>query len=175
MVTARCGQRCEICGVGEDRSAKTWLEVHERWAYDEDAHRQVLKRLICLCTDCHHVTHYGHSAKVLGIEDEMFSHLVEVTKMTAGEADDHVETAFALSRQRSQSTWCLDLSMLTDAGIVVVTPPGASERVFVAVEALSLSSAPDLPLDSEVLLGVPGDSNRRLSVRSLFGKATRRR
>ena len=79
MVTARCAQRCEICGVGEDRDAKRWLEVHERWAYDEGSHRQVLKRLICLCADCHHVTHYGHSAKVLGIEDEVFSHLVEVT------------------------------------------------------------------------------------------------
>jgi len=131
MVTGRCGPLCEICGVGEDRSAKRWLEVHERWAYDEGARRQVLKRLICLCTDCHHVTHYGYAAQVLHIEDEVFSHLVEVTKMTDEAAESHVEAAFALWRRRSQSTWDLDLSMLTDAGIAVAPAPGASERAQV--------------------------------------------
>jgi len=175
MVTGRCGQRCEICGVGEDRPTKRWLEVHERWAYDEDAQRQVLKRLICLCTDCHHVTHYGYAAQVLHIESEVFSHLVEVTKMTTGEADDHVEAAFALWRRRSQSTWGLDLSMLTDAGIVVAPAPRASERVSAAVETLSLTSPPD-PLErGDEVAPTPSSTGKRSAARSSLGRAMRHR
>ena len=165
-------------GVGEssNRSAlNRWLEVHERWAYDEDAHRQVLKRLVCLCTDCHHVTHYGHSAKVLGIEDEVFSHLVEVTKMTPEQAETHVETAFALWRQRSRTTWDLDMSMLTDAGIVVVTPPGASERPVVAVEALSSTSPPGLLEHGDEVAPARCNTGRRSTARSFLGRAMRHR
>lgn len=51
----------EICGAAKGREARRWLEVHERWVYDETAHVQTLKRLIRLCTDCHTVTHFGHA------------------------------------------------------------------------------------------------------------------
>ncbi|MHB1509642.1 MAG: DUF5710 domain-containing protein [Acidimicrobiales bacterium] len=175
MVTWRCGQRCEICGVGEDRSAKRWLEVDERWSYDEHAHHQVLKRLICLCTDCHHVTHYGYAAQVLDIEAEVFSHLIEVTKMTPEQADDHVEAAFALWRRRSQSTWGLDLSILTDAGIVVARPLGASERVFVAAETLSLSRPPDLLERGDDVAPPRCSTGKRSAARSFLGRAVRHR
>ena len=157
--------------MGEDRDAKRWLEVHERWAYDEDAHRQVLKRLICLCADCHHVTHYGHSAKVLGIEDEVFSHLVDVTKMTSDQAETHVETAFALWRQRSQSTWDLDLSLLTDAGIAVAAAPRDSDRPVVASEALSSTSPPGLLEHGHEVAPARCNTGRRSTARSFLSRA----
>ncbi|MCX4659115.1 DUF5710 domain-containing protein [Streptomyces uncialis] len=67
MITRRAGMRCEACGAAENRDAKRWLEAHERWVYDDATRVQRLKRLICLCTDCHTVTRYGY-AQVRGLE-----------------------------------------------------------------------------------------------------------
>ncbi|MEH6372814.1 hypothetical protein V7793_00390 [Streptomyces sp. KLMMK] len=80
MITRRAGVRCEACGAGEDRQATRWLEAHERWVYDEARRVQTPKRLICLCTDCHTVTHFGY-AQVRGLEAQAFAHLVKVTGM----------------------------------------------------------------------------------------------
>jgi hypothetical protein len=136
MITRRAKQRCEICGAAADRDRKRWLEAHERWIYDDATCVQTLKRLICLCTDCHHATHYGYSSQVLGIGEETFAHLVKVTKMTQDQASNHIDEAFTLWRQRSLTAWRLDLSMLTNAGIALAPRPNADERIHVAEHRL---------------------------------------
>lgn len=141
MITRRAGQRCEICGAAEDREQKRWLEAHERWTFDEAARVQTLKRLICLCTDCHTVTHYGY-AQVRGVEARAFAHLVKVTGMTEPQAREHVRTAFAVWERRSQVAWELDLGILTDAGIRLAPPLGAGERARVAAETLRAEGRP---------------------------------
>ncbi|RKT83174.1 hypothetical protein SAMN05421805_105348 [Saccharopolyspora antimicrobica] len=135
MITGRAGQRCEICLRGEDRGTRRWLEAHERWAYDDSTRTQVLRRLICVCTDCHTTTHFG-LAQVRGIDDRALAHLREVTGMSALEADEHVGAAFDLWRRRSVTEWELDLSILTDAGITVTPPPTAADRAAVAERTL---------------------------------------
>jgi Domain of unknown function (DUF5710) len=75
MIINRADHRCEVCGAVGDREARRWLEAHERWAYNQATRTQVLRRLICLCTDCHHVTHYGYTSQVLGLEAQAFTHL----------------------------------------------------------------------------------------------------
>ncbi|MFF3843363.1 DUF5710 domain-containing protein [Streptomyces sp. NPDC001930] len=135
MITGRAGQRCEACGAGEDRPARRWLEAHERWTYDATTRVQTLKRLICLCTDCHTVTHFG-LAQVRGIEDRAFAHLVKVTGMGEPQAREHVRTAFAVWEDRSRYDWELDLGILTGAGITLAPPPGAGDRARVADETL---------------------------------------
>ncbi|MEV5778562.1 hypothetical protein AB0L49_46485 [Streptomyces antimycoticus] len=124
------------CGVGEDRDVKRWLEAHERWVYDDAARVQYLKRLICLCTDCHTVTHYGY-AQVRGLESQAFTHLVKVTKMDGVTARRHIDAAFATWRRRSQVTWKLDLSILTDARITLKRPPSAQQRPGIAAATLA--------------------------------------
>lgn len=136
MVVRRAQQRCEICGATENRDAKQWLEVHERWIYDDLTRIQILKRLICLCSDCHHVTHYGFATQVLGIESHVFAHLMNVTRMTAVEARLHIDAAFSLWQRRSQMSWHLDLRMLTDAGITLAPPPEAADRPWIADQVL---------------------------------------
>lgn len=131
MVTRRAGRRCEVCGAAEDRAARRWLEVHERWVYDERTRVQALRRLICLCTDCHTVTHFG-LAQVRGLAGRAFAHLREVTGMTEAQARRHVDEAFAVWEARSRVAWTLDLSMLTDAGVRLAPPPRAVERAAVA-------------------------------------------
>lgn len=81
MITSRARLRCECCQRGEDRDSRRWLEAHERWAYDERDGVQALRRLICLCTDCHTVTHFG-LAQIRGQADRALAHLQTVAGMS---------------------------------------------------------------------------------------------
>ncbi|WP_310912810.1 DUF5710 domain-containing protein [Lipingzhangella rawalii] len=135
MVTARAGNVCEICGAEPDRAQQRWMEVHERWVYDARLRVQTLRRLICVCTPCHTVTHFGY-AQVRGLERQAFAHLMSVTEMGPSQARAHVDEAFAVWEERSRHVWSLDLSMLTDAGIRVLPAPRARDRVDTARRTL---------------------------------------
>lgn len=127
MVTTRSGRVCEICGAQEDRQAKRWMEVHERWDYDRARGVQSLRRLICLCTDCHTVTHIG-LAGIQGRGEQAMTHLMAVTGMDRALADRHVTEAFSLWKARSARTWELDLSLLTGIGVTIAKPDSPAER-----------------------------------------------
>lgn len=58
-ILGRAGHRCGTCGATEDRDARRWLETQERWSYDDRIGLQTLRRLICLCSPRHLVTHIG--------------------------------------------------------------------------------------------------------------------
>ncbi|MFJ2093325.1 DUF5710 domain-containing protein [Streptomyces sp. NPDC087901] len=135
MITRRAGMKCEACGASEDRNVKRWLEAHERWTFDDQKLTQTLRRLICLCTDCHTVTHFGF-AQVRGIADQALAHLVKVTGMTKGQAMQHIDAAFGVWEARSGRDYALDLSVLTDAGVTLTPPPAAQDRGRVAEETL---------------------------------------
>jgi hypothetical protein len=126
MVYRRAGNRCEACGAprGTDRQR---LEAHERWEYDENTYTQTLRRLIGLCWSCHRATHLGF-AEVTGTSAEATAHLRAVNGWSAGEAEAHIDRAFALWERRSAHEWRLDLSILTSAGIKVVEPPASRRR-----------------------------------------------
>ncbi|MEU6973590.1 DUF5710 domain-containing protein [Kitasatospora aureofaciens] len=140
MIYARAQDRCEACGVGQDREAKRWLEAHERWTYDSTRRIQTLKRLICLCTDCHTVTHFGF-ANIRGLAPQARAHLIKVTGMTPSQADQHIAKAFEVWKTRSRITWKLDLSILTNAGVTLAPPPDAAARADVAHETLRAEAA----------------------------------
>lgn len=135
MLLGRASHECEICGRGEDRDIKRWLEAHERWAYDERTSTQTLRRLICLCSDCHRTTHFG-LARIQGHEEIAFNHLRFVTGMTIDQTHAHVDAAFATWRQRSTRNWTLDLDILTSTGITIARPPDARDRRSVAAKEL---------------------------------------
>lgn len=127
MVVGRAGQRCEVCQAAADRRQGRWLEVHERWTYDDRTRVQRLGRLICLCTPCHTVTHFG-LAQLRGREAEAKRHLMAVTGMGPAQAQEHIDQAFEVWYARSQYVWELDLGILTGAGVTVVPPPDAVRR-----------------------------------------------
>jgi hypothetical protein len=133
MINTRAGRKCEACGRGKDREVKRWLEAHERWSYDESTGVQSLRRLVCLCTDCHRTTHFG-LAEVQGKRELAITHLRTVTGMTSAQAEQHVRSAFGTWRRRSARSWTLDLSILTDADLTIVRPPSAAQRVAIAAE-----------------------------------------
>jgi hypothetical protein len=135
MISRRAGQQCEACGASEDRTVQRWLEAHERWAYDERTGVQALRRLICLCSDCHLSTHLGY-ANVTGRADQALAHLRTVTGMTDAEVSSHVHAAGDLWTRRSARVWTLDLTMLTDAGVTLARPEKAADRPALAEQAL---------------------------------------
>ncbi len=139
MALRRAGDRCEVCHRGPDRDLGRHLAVHERWAFDERRFIQHLRRLICLCSDCHLTTHMGF-ARVKGKDAEATQHLCTVTGMSSAEAEAHIEVAFELWGRRSQHAWKLDLSCLTGATIEVVQPPAPDARAaWTAVDAPDLT------------------------------------
>jgi hypothetical protein len=126
MIYRRAGHRCEACGSERDSETGVYLEAHERWAF-LSGNVQVLKRLICLCTPCHEVTHFG-LATVRERDAEALRHLMRVNNWHHRTAQDHVDDAFRLWRIRSASDWALDIGMLTAVGISAIKPPTPEER-----------------------------------------------
>ncbi|MEO7196467.1 MAG: hypothetical protein ABIZ05_16910 [Pseudonocardiaceae bacterium] len=102
---------------------------------------QALRRLICLCDQCHTVTHFG-LAGIRGKAQEALTHLRAVTGISDQQARLHVDDAFALWKARSARTWTLDLSMLTTAGVTLAPPPAPSDRVRVAERTLHAHRRP---------------------------------
>jgi Domain of unknown function (DUF5710) len=136
MVVERAGHRCEACGRGRARAEGRWLEVHERWLYREATAVQVLRRLICLCSDCHTATHMG-LAGLRGIAEEAKAHLAAVNRWTPLQVEEHVAAAFELFAQRSRTDWRLDLQILDAAGVRVTQAPSPDARVAVASDTLA--------------------------------------
>jgi hypothetical protein len=135
MITNRAGKRCEACGQPADPRTGRRLEAHERWIYTEPTKVQTLRRLICLCNECHTATHFG-LAQIKGQADQALAHLRTVTGMTDQQARTHCRNAFALWRERSTREWALDLTMLTTIGVTLAPPPASSDRVHIAEQAL---------------------------------------
>lgn len=136
MISGRADNRCEACGRPEDRSIRRWLEAHERWTYDDTTGVQTLRRLICLCSNCHGATHYG-LAQIKGTTGEAFAHLCAATGMTHHQAAAHIDQAFDTWRRRSLRDWTLDLTMLTGAGLTLQRPPTAADRAAAADRSLT--------------------------------------
>jgi Domain of unknown function (DUF5710) len=125
MVYGRAGHRCEACGCPPHKASGKFLEAHERFAYDHATRIQALRRLICLCTWCHTVTHFG-LAQVRGQAGRARTWLETVQNMYPWQSDTHIHEAFAAWEARSQIAWTLDLTVITNAGIAVHQPEPAA-------------------------------------------------
>ncbi len=142
MITTRAAHRCEACGAGEDRTTGRRLEAHERWAFDDTTGVQALRRLICLCSDCHLATHMGF-ANVTGRANEARAHLAAVTGMSTHDVGRHIATAGQLWIERSRRAWALDLAVLTNIGITLTQPAAPRGRAHQADQALQSTKTSD--------------------------------
>lgn len=104
---------CEICG-GE--GPKHPVECHEIWRYNEKTNVQKLTGMLSLCPDCHMVKHIG-LARIKGKYDEALKHFMKVNKLKKRQAEEYIDEAFKLWRERSKSKWTLDLSLLKRYGL----------------------------------------------------------
>lgn len=111
---------------------------------------QALRRLICLCSDCHLSTHLGY-ADVTGRADQALAHLAAVTGVGDVEVSRHVHAAGESWISRSDRGRTLDRSMPTDAGVTPARPGEAADRPAVAERALRREQA------RELVTGLPSD------------------
>ena len=116
MSKKRANFRCELCGASPNYKLKNYLECHERFLYDKDNGIQKLVRFVCLCTKCHHVTHWGLSI-VEGRTEATCKHLMEVNKWDEERVSEHVKNRFEQWEIKNGMTWSIDLSILENMGI----------------------------------------------------------
>ncbi len=117
----RVDNKCECCGydaeigkfLGDERY---WLDVHERWDFDDVNGIQTLKRLIALCRKCHLSTHMGYST-VVGMFREFKERLRLIRGFNDVELDDHINEAIRLQHIRNRIQWIVDISILENSGI----------------------------------------------------------
>jgi hypothetical protein len=103
---------CEVCNV------QTNCHAHERYEFIElnKTHATYkLKRIMCMCVQCHMSTHYGRSCSI-GMRDAARNQLKKITKLDDDALQEHVSAAGALWKRRNSFTISVDLSLLTDNG-----------------------------------------------------------
>ena len=121
FIYERANYKCECC------NAKTQLEAHERWHFDEINKVQKLMRIIALCSSCHETTHMG-LAQIKGRGDIALKHLMMVTCIDEQEGKNKVDESFKLWRERNKFDWSLDLSIITNSGINLSKAFNKTER-----------------------------------------------
>lgn len=135
MVTSRADNRCEACDETPNADNSVKLAVHERWEYDNQTHTQILRRLICLCTECHNATHFGR-AQMYGGGADAAAHIMKVNHWSEEMTRENIDNSFQVWRARCEVDWSLDLSILTSAGITTIAPPSAAKRREIAAATL---------------------------------------
>lgn len=113
QVSSKAYEVCEICG---GTGKKHPVECHEVWSYDNKTSVQKLERMIALCPDCHMVKHFGF-AQIRGKGLGALRHLMKVNNLTQKKAEEYVKQAFQTWKERSDKTWALDISHLSEYGI----------------------------------------------------------
>lgn len=96
------------------------LEAHERWQYDYNTNTQKLVRLVGLCKKCHIVTHMGR-AQMENINEDAIEHFKKIRNITDNEVKEHQKHASQLFKERNKIKWNLDLSLLTNNNIKLIT------------------------------------------------------
>lgn len=123
-IASRSENTCECCKNTFERKE---LECHERWYFDESKKTQKLKRLISICNQCHEATHFGF-AGVKGRGEHAKQHLMRINGWDNATVDFHVKSSFLLWEMRSSIQWSLDLSIISNAGILINEPNDAAYR-----------------------------------------------
>jgi len=94
---------CAICG------AKSQLNCHEIWKYNDDNHIQTLKGFIALCEDCHMIKHIGFAeiqeSKGLLDMHKLIDHFLKVNEVDINIFEKHKSEAFKVWAERSRYEW----------------------------------------------------------------------
>ena len=132
------GNRCQVCGGAP-------VECHEDWDYifdasaRSDAGIQRLRRLTCLCRDCHALKHLGKT-NVQGKTEAAMRHLAFVNGWRVQIAYEQANEAWADWERRNGFQWTLDVSFAEqEYGLQIDVSPGriavvqrAANRKFAA-------------------------------------------
>jgi len=105
---ARAGGRCMICG------ARSRLEAHERWSYDDERRLQKLETVIAVCHACHEVIHISRT-QLTGRGMEAMEHFMKVNGCSQSEFHLALEEANREYIERNKvEGWVTDIRWLCD-------------------------------------------------------------
>lgn len=124
-VLARAHRHCEVCRDPGEPKEGNYLQVQERWAYEDGT--QALKRLVCVCSRCHLASQFGR-AVAQGHESAVRQRLLDINGWTGSQLETHLREAYAAWSRRSSQAWALDLSIIEAAGISVHLPTPEERR-----------------------------------------------
>ena len=110
----RVNYKCECCG----KKKMKYLDAHERWEFNEETQTQKLVRIIALCKLCHAATHYGHSKRTKNIE-KINNHIKKINNYNDEELQEHINSSYALWKERNKIKWNLDFSILINSGFTI--------------------------------------------------------
>ena len=105
---------CEFCRgqfAAIELQKKHPVEAHELWEFDDASHTQILKKVLCLCPDCHLTQHLGCANK-MGLLTKVVKHYANVSGITIEQAENIKYDAFQKWKVRSQYEWSLNLDWL---------------------------------------------------------------
>jgi hypothetical protein len=115
---------CEICGDnGLNQGYQHRVECHEIWEFNNE--KQILTGFISLCPKCHMVKHIG-LAKIKGNEDIAIKHLMKINNINKKQANQLIEEAITLWKNRSKIKWNVDISFIDK----YLSPNYDIERIF---------------------------------------------
>ena len=106
-VYGKYNHTCAYCGSQGGR-----VEAHEEWDYDNvrGIMTMFLVNIVCVCSVCHQVVHWGRSTNVCSNEElhYLFEHACLVNTCAGREWLDHVHTEFSKWKDRSRYQWTMD-------------------------------------------------------------------
>ena len=114
VVFERAEHVCQICG--DDGNEKS-LHCHEVWEYEDASKVQKLKSLMPVCPACHEVIHFGRTI-VKRNDERAVNHLRLVNQWSDDEIEKHIKDVSSQCMERSDHEWFLDLTHLSEYGIV---------------------------------------------------------
>lgn len=112
---------CQICGC-----SGVQLHAHEIWDFNMATEVQTLIKIVALCPICHATIHYGRTCKIEGMAgaEKVMKHFCKVNNCSLEDFNEHVREAKDLWMIRSEVNWKLDISKITDRGIIPLKMKG---------------------------------------------------
>ena len=90
---------------------------------------QKLIRLLCVCTKCHHVIHFGLS-QIEGRSEDALKHLMCINNWDRMRAEEHVENRFEVWRIKNEISWEVDFSMLSNMSLPSLRLPSRTRKTY---------------------------------------------
>lgn len=124
------------CAVCFGTKTEDEIDIQELWSFDDKRKIQKLVVYYPVCIDCLDKTTLSDD---LDNEErqEIAQYLAKINKWSLSQADEHIDNAIALKKQRNQSEWLVDVEHLVTE--LNITPNSHRENVFDLAQKQSIS------------------------------------
>jgi len=97
---------CSICGAKQKTSGD--MHCHEDWNFDLSNQTQTLNKLVCVCSRCHNVIHWGSSQLRKLNMFMLLEHALNVNQCSSDKMNREIIVAFADWNLTRDVNWVFD-------------------------------------------------------------------